>query len=309
MNVEPDYIQFYPTLRCNKSCSFCFNKNMPSMPDMPLREFRAMLGILNHIGVRTIDIIGGEPTLHQDIVGMVCESEQNGFSVNLSSNGTDLESLAEIIKSTKHTTVGISVNNANDLAPVKNFIARNRPVVKSIFQKDMDFGLIKEILALKPERFYLLYRDVMQSQELSKAVPFHLFLLSVKNKFGPDTVETVYCSGFLPDTEHYPDLAHVRCPAGTTKLGVMSDGSVYPCNLLFSNKELRLGNIFLDPFEKIWNHPLLSFFRKFSRNACPRTSCELHSRCHGGCPAHSLVHHGDLAAPDPRCCGTGSRIR
>lgn len=301
MRTFPDYIQFYPTLRCNKACEFCFNKNMPSMPDMPLAQFRKMLGTLKTAGVKTIDIIGGEPTLHRDIVAMVRETEESGISVNLSSNGTDLETLTEILASTKNTTVGVSINDRATLTQLKDFIRTHRPVVKTIFARKLDQGLVKEILALRPKKFYLLYRDAMSPGELQSTGSFDLFHKTVTKNFDPSTTGMVYCSGFLPDTDGYPCLARVRCPAGTTKLGVMPDGSVYPCNLFFGIERFRLGNIFADPFGKIWDHPALTFFRSFTKNTCQRNTCELHAQCHGGCPAHSFIHHGDLAAPEPRC--------
>jgi radical SAM protein with 4Fe4S-binding SPASM domain len=85
----------------------------------------------------------------------------------------------------------------------------------------------------------------------------------------------------------------------------MPDGSVYPCNLFFGFEEFLLGNIFTDPFEEIWGHRQLSFFRTFSGNKCPRKDCELHHRCHGGCPAHSYAHFGKRSAPEPRCVPPG----
>ena len=101
MRISPDYIQFYPTLRCNLSCDFCFNKSMPLQEDMSIGDFRAMLGRLRHIGVKTIDIIGGEPTLHKDIFTMIHEAEKAGFGVNVSSNGADADILARILATTE----------------------------------------------------------------------------------------------------------------------------------------------------------------------------------------------------------------
>jgi len=301
MRTAPDYIQFYPTLRCNRSCDFCFNKNIPVVSDMEPDRFHTMLGFLTAAGVKTIDIMGGEPMLHGDIACMVREAERSGFSLNLSSNGTDLEALAGILATSTNTTIGISINDLGALAPLKEFIGKHNPVLKSIFRADLDLEMIEDILSLHPKKFYLLFRDVMHAGDLKGSVPFNLFYRAITTTFDPSRVGMVYCSGFFPDTESYPGLAHVRCPAGTAKLGVLPDGSVYPCNLFFGIEQFRLGNILTDPFEKIWKSAVLSFFRSFVGNACPRTGCELHALCHGGCPAHSLVHFGDLAAPDPRC--------
>jgi len=301
MKKTPDYIQFYPTLRCNRACEFCFNKEMPFVPDMPLESFRTMLNRLNRIGVKTIDIIGGEPTLHRDIITIIQEAEQIGFNVNLSSNGTNTETLSRILATAGKTMVGISINDRETLARLKKFIKKHKPVVKTVFTAGMDHRMVEEILALQPKKFYLLYQDAMGANDLAGTQPFPLFLTECRDKRDPSIVDTVYCSGFLPDTNNHPELSSVRCPAGTTKLGVMPDGSVYPCNLFFGRPEFRLGNILTDPFDTIWENRLLDFFRTFARNTCPRVSCPLHVTCHGGCPAHSLIHFGKLSAHEPRC--------
>jgi MoaA/NifB/PqqE/SkfB family radical SAM enzyme len=259
MKSGPDYIQFYPTLRCNKACAFCFNKDMPFVEDMPLADFRKMTGMLKDAGVKTLDMIGGEPTLHKDLLSMIQEAERNGFRVNLSSNGSDTEALSRVLETTKNATVGISVNDRETLAAVREFVKNHRPVVKTVFSPGLDVTLVKDILALKPKKFYLLYRDTLGPGELSSGASFDRFLATVEKQFG-SSAGTVYCSGFLPDLESYPELSKTRCPAGTTKLGVMPDGSVYPCNLFFGREEFLLGNVLSSPFGRIWDHPVLTFF-------------------------------------------------
>ncbi|MBF0554676.1 MAG: SPASM domain-containing protein [Nitrospirae bacterium] len=114
-------------------------------------------------------------------------------------------------------------------------------------------------------------------------------------------VEGVYCAGFLPDMEVYPELEGARCPAGTTKAAVLPNGDVYPCNLFFRYRQFRLGNIFADDFELIWSNPVLDFFRVFTGNTCLNKRCRLFKQCRGGCPAVSYAIAGRLDAPEPRC--------
>ncbi len=295
----PDYIQFYPTLRCNRTCDFCFNRRVPAMPDMSLSSFVLMLDAFEGTGIRTLDIIGGEPTLHPDITTFVLEAGARGYFINLSSNGTNLDVLARIMNLGKHITVGISVNDRPTFEHVHGFIREHKPVVKTVFTPEPDRALIEQILASGPEKFYFIYRDVTKD-DLHAGVPFHRFKAEVERTFGQEA-GTVYCGGFLPDVHEYPELAGVRCPAGTTKLGVMPDGSVYPCNLFFGTKEFLLGNILHDSFTDIWNHGRLAFFRTFRSNNCSDRSCEFHAECHGGCPAQSACTTGGLSARDPRC--------
>ncbi len=301
MRSGPDYIQFYPTLRCNRSCGFCFNRAVPSQPDMTLKNFRMLLGVLTRVGVRTIDIIGGEPTLHHDIVSFVRESLASGLSVNISSNGTDLSVLEAIARLGRRVTIGISVNDRETLDHARGFIREHQPVIKSLFSRDIDLDRIGDILVLKPKKFHLIYRDTLHREELRDAVPFHEFTAAIEQRFPSEQVGMVFCSGFVSDTEDCPDLGRVRCPAGTTKLGVLPDGSVYPCNLFFGKREFRLGNLLSDSFKDIWEHRTLSFFRSPVKNSCAQKSCRLHARCHGGCPAHGLFLANDLAGTDPRC--------
>ncbi len=297
----PDYIQFYPTLRCNRACDFCFNRGMPDLTDMSFGDFRAMLDVLGRIGVGTLDIMGGEPTMHPDVIAFVREATARGYTVNLSSNGSNLDVLSEIMNFGPYVRVGISVNERKTLEEVRRFIQEHQPVVKTVFTPGLDRTMIEQIISLKPKRFYFIYCDVTDRDGLNGAVPFYRFKREVESNFGMRQAGMVYCSGFLPDVQEYPALAGVRCPAGTAKLGVMPDGSVYPCNLFFGKEKFLLGNIFSDSFADIWNHRQLAFFRTFSSNCCAIESCEFRSRCHGGCPAQSFSITGDLSDPDPRC--------
>ncbi|HEX9020727.1 MAG TPA: radical SAM protein [Nitrospirota bacterium] len=300
MRTAPDYIQLYPTLRCDRSCEFCFNRSMPFVPDMSPVAFRAMLDALARTSSKTLDIMGGEPTMHPDIVAFIREAVECGFAVNISTNGSDLNVLAEITRIGGAVTVGVSINDRDTLERIRGFIEMQKPVVKSVFHPGLDRDMINEILSLEPKKFYLIYRDAVDREDLAGTIAFSRFVHAAQS-FGPPGLGMVYCSGFVPDIKNYPELSRVRCPAGTTKLGIMPDGSAYPCNLFFGKEEFLLGNILTDPFEAIWQSSALAFFRAFRGNVCPQRTCAVHRQCHGGCPAQALVLSGDIAAPDPRC--------
>lgn len=293
----PDYVQFYPTLRCNMACDFCFNRPLPSLDDMSLDSFRRMLDRLPPT-VKAIDIIGGEPTLHAALADMIREAGERGYAVNMSSNGTNPEMLRGIAISCPAANLGVSINDREILSALSSLVRAHRVAVKTVYSDRLDAAFLKEVLSLNPKKFYLIYRDAVEPEHLSETVPFPEFLDAIRRM--QPAPGTVYCSGFLPDSA-FPELETVRCPAGTTKLGILPDGSVYPCNLLFGRPELLLGNILVQSFADIWHHPSLDFFRFYSANCCPRRGCTLHSRCHGGCPAHGLFHAGNPAAADPRC--------
>ena len=50
--LGPEYVQFYPTLRCDRRCGFCFNEPRPDVEDMPLASFRRMIDRIQAAGVQ-----------------------------------------------------------------------------------------------------------------------------------------------------------------------------------------------------------------------------------------------------------------
>src|SRR5512147_671363 len=131
MRTAPDYIQFYPTLRCNQSCEFCFNRTVPFVRDMPFDDFRVMLGKLRELSIRIIDIVGGEPTMHSDMVQFLREACSKGFHVNISSNGTNIKMLEEILDMGGQIAVGISINDTTAFDRLHLFIKKHKPIVKT----------------------------------------------------------------------------------------------------------------------------------------------------------------------------------
>lgn len=300
----PEYIQFFPSLNCNRECAFCFNRGLETEDEISTGDFRNIAYKIRTAGIREIDILGGEPTLHPDIVQLIDISAELGLRLNLSTNGTNV-ALLELLSRTYDRdilNIGISLDVGLAEKKLEDYIARYRPSVKNIFRK-ATFVRGSDIYSDLPgiDR-YLLYMDTVSGSHLEDSVPFSYYykqLCALRGRY--PHVAGVYCGGFIPDTDKHPFLRSARCPAGTTKLSVLPDGSVYPCYLFFRHREFRLGNILNERIEHILEKPALDFFRRFDGNKCPETTCELFARCHGGCPAISLLICNDIEAPDPRC--------
>ncbi len=250
-------------------------------------------------------MLGGEPTLHtsfQDIIGII---KKCGLKTTVSSNGQNPEILEKVMDNNEKRIVNIGISIHSDEMPIElhDFILKKRPILKTVCTKNMAVPDIwKRYIGLSGVEFYLLYMDTLFADELGDSLPFYEFYKKmIKIKKMHKKIDSVFCSGFIPDKKKYPLLENVRCPAGTTKLSILPDGTAYPCYLFFGYKNFRLGNILNDRFDDIWGNPLLDFFRSYDKNNCCVTDCELFSECHGGCPAVSYSICNDLSAPDPRC--------
>lgn len=303
----PDYLQFYPTLRCNHDCTFCFNRGLGDLPDTGPADFAELASRCRSLGIGHIDMLGGEPTLHPELFTILDTICGQGLVSTLSTNGRRVESLSEISEryDPAEIRIGVSMNfsDPTEIPPMLDGYIRNRrPIVKAVSDnpRRMPGGLAR-YASLSGIESYLLYRDVVERGDLSGSIPFDAFYEALQILKGSYTgLEGVFCQGFLP-RHGETELKAVRCPAGTTKLSVLPDGSVYPCYLFFRHPDLALGNILKDDFQDIWQHPVLDFFRNFRGNSCPKTGCKLHALCHGGCPALAYIFFGSLDAPDPRC--------
>jgi len=269
-----------------------------------------MISVISDAGVKEIDILGGEPTLHPEFFQIIDIINNTKLKTTISSNGYNISLLERLSQKYNNgcIKVGISINSNVISKELHEYIIEYKPFLKSICsKKQMIPDVAKNYLKQSDMKYYLLFMDTLHKDDLKKSLPFYEFFKKIEDlKNIHKNVDGVFCSGFVPDIENYPFLQYVRCPAGTTKLSVMPDGSVYPCYLFFRDNRFRLGNIFVDDFEKIWGNPILDFFRKFQKNSCVNKNCELFSACHGGCPAVSFLIYGSINAPDPRCVSQSS---
>ncbi len=293
------YVQFFPTYRCNRACKFCFNRGLGSL-DFPEEKIEVILNILKENNIYNLDILGGEPFLYDGLNSLVEKAVKKDIIVTISTNGSLLNKLREFIYLLGGTNfhIGVSLNDkiSDDLL---SLIVEHRLWIKSVIRRRQ--YVKEEIIGLARSlnlRYYLIFMDAVNKSNLAETVPFYEFMNfveKIKGDYDFEGVFPVYCKGFIDSNKVY------RCPAGTEKISIMPNGDVYPCYLFFRLRGFCLGNIFSDPLERILTSPRLNFFKEFKGNLCINKNCAFYKACNGGCPAHSLIHYGNLKALEPRC--------
>lgn len=81
---------YYLTFRCNAYCEFChfgMHKKFNSTPFAKIEDFKSNVKQLAQLGVRFIDLTGGEPLLHRDIHIMAGYAKDLNMQTSITTNG------------------------------------------------------------------------------------------------------------------------------------------------------------------------------------------------------------------------------
>ena len=243
---------------CNLSCNFC----PKTKRNLTMMEPEAFQYILKEVKPYTDYIylhLMGEPTLHPRLEDYLKLSYEAGLTVNLTTNGTLLPKVQEILLNAPALRqVNISLHSfeanksqetlENYLSNVTDFIqeAMNKTnMICSIRLWNMDTkelkasnslnGFILKFLqdTLNPE---INLSEVLQSKKGIK-LGHHLYL-NMDEKFE------------WPDIHQLDENQQVFCYGLRDHIGIHVDGTVVPC-CLDSEGNIPLGNVFKQPLEEI----------------------------------------------------------
>ncbi|MFC1767382.1 radical SAM protein [Candidatus Margulisiibacteriota bacterium] len=87
---NPFVCNYYVTLRCNDTCEFCEiwqREEFKTLEEAPLENIIRNLEDLKKMGVRYVDVTGGEPLLRADTPLILKASKERGFFTVLTTNG------------------------------------------------------------------------------------------------------------------------------------------------------------------------------------------------------------------------------
>ncbi len=89
---------YYLTYRCNAYCEFChfgFHENFKDTPYAKLEDFKTNVKQLAKLGVKFIDLTGGEPLLHKEIDVMAAYAKSLKMQTSITTNGLLYPKFAE----------------------------------------------------------------------------------------------------------------------------------------------------------------------------------------------------------------------
>jgi radical SAM protein with 4Fe4S-binding SPASM domain len=309
------------TRACNLRCPHCFvEAGPPREIEMSTERILRLLDEWAEMGVFSVVITGGEPSIHPDFLEIVHYAHSLGFTVAIASNGMPLN--AKMLEQIPQDDVIISVSldgihGAGAATGESDFDAVTRKLLQirdfgfntSIMtttthenvgdlQTFINFAIDNDIslrsLPFVPMGRGKLYRELQnQVADIEKAAQF--WLAEEKWERIKDR-QLGLCSGKVFNFLITMVYSMRRCMSGRGLCYLTSDGTVWPCTNCSGNKVLAGGNVRERAFAEIWNDdtwPIRQITWKtfIEKNClgCPINGDEYF--CTGRCPGSSYSLH------------------
>ena len=264
--------------------------------------------LVEELGIPHIVFTGGEPTLRDDLPELIAYAESIGQITGMNTNArrlSDPKFVQSIVKAgLDHVQITVESHNAE----IHDQMVRKTGAWKQTIQGlrnvlDTPLYVMTNTTMLQANSPYLAETLDFLAAEGVPTIGLNALIYSgngltvgtgIRESELPPLLDlaqektsanhqrliwytpTQYCN-FDPQQL---ELGLKGCTAALYNMCVEPDGGVLPCQSYYQ----QLGNILIDPWEKIWDHPLSVRLRE--REYIPEicTQCALLPECGGGCP-------------------------
>ncbi|MEH6378080.1 radical SAM protein [Streptomyces sp. KLMMK] len=316
------------TRSCNLRCPHCFVEGgRARSSELPTELIMRLLDEWAAMGVFSLIVTGGEPTMHPDFCEIVQRAYDLGFVIGIATNGTTLSE--RILSRIPQDDVIISMSidglhgqgkyrNEGEFAYVTRRLAElrdrgfNTSIMTTTTHENVDdlpviIDWAKENdVSLRSVPFIpmgrgALHKDLASSMhDVERTARFWID----EEEWGREKDRTLgLCAGKVLDFLYTMVFATRRCMSARGVCYVNSAGDVFPCSTCAGNKVLCGGNVQLTPFAGIWESEDW-LIRKITwdnyRDTCE--GCPINDDkyfCTGRCPSQSSILNGTFDG-----CGT-----
>ncbi len=297
---------------CPMNCRICYVRK--GKQEIPLKDIRRLYRSIRSCGVR-IEILGGEPLLHGDLIEIIRSAKQEARSpyITLYTNAA----LATPVLSSNMKTAGLDgaiVSLWSHRESVHDTLTREPGSWAAAVQgmrRMSEAGItvytftpvLRHNVADVPD-IYAFVRSRLRANPL-----FYQYIPGSRDddlNIRPEEWQQVKRWILDRATEHWDfvrsfyRLTGNSCSGGNFVLTIKADGSVQPCPFV---DDVPLGNIYRQDIWTIYRGRFRSArLREFKKLPVECRDCSLRSVCGGGCRA-SARWCGGYARKDPKCLG------
>ncbi len=345
----PDNIYIQNTERCNLSCVYCYNLEerayfVKDHPEMSTEQLKWAIDQIADFGIRQLNFCGGEATLRADLLETAEHAKRLGRIVTLVTNGReDSDDFTyqaahlfdciwvsfdshkkELMES--HRGKGSYDPALNCLRKLAKVPGRHAQIVVSSVISERNWKEMGELkrfcledLGVDRFRATSYCAGCATSTEIDwplQPAPFvrdeNVALPEeVQLSDFADLIDFELKLSFDRNRQVIKPLAEMRnhCGVGKGELAMVSNGDIFPCQLLCKPQYLA-GNIFDQPISEIfYSSDVLRRLRDLTVDRIPGCStCDVKYICAGGCRAAAQEQHGSIASHNDYHCSFYHRL-
>lgn len=215
------------TRKCNLSCVHCYAESSPSAASglMTKERWQSVIDQAQQMGVKHVQFIGGEPTIHPDFPDLLVWAAQRGMSIEVYSNLTHIK--PPLWSLFKQLDVSLATSFYSIHPEIHDAITQGRSQAKTLrnIQDALDRGLELRVGLI----------DIMPGQELPETI-------NMLRDLGVRNIKTDRSRGVgRAQPQGAPcDVEQLCGNCGYGKAAIDCDGDVFPC--VFS-RWLCVGNV------------------------------------------------------------------
>jgi radical SAM protein with 4Fe4S-binding SPASM domain len=309
----PRSVKIHVNYDCNYRCVYCYS-NRKNGPALSTQQWLHVIDDLRKYSVQTVEISGGEPFLHNDLLSIVKKCADNGYGITIYTNGSlidddwteRLRSLkTPVILAVKYDALGAYARNTRTKHSLRKVEGNIRmavlagiPVVAFITVTKQNVKYLRQIIsrALTLGAFPLVERYVPARDKKTNS---HLNIGSKDWLLALGLIREVYRE-YSSLIDGVARIQGRTCSCYATQFSIMQNGDVLPCQFL--PQSVRIGNITADTLADIWSN--LKAMRSSALNIPDDClQCSNKRSCRGGCRTSSFYAYGTFSRKDPLCVG------
>lgn len=308
--VKPVFAALHITTHCEGNCAFCYiTKEGEPRQHGDLLTLKRIIDQLAEAGIETIELVGGNPSLHPDIIAILQHCRDVGVEVAILSNthhyaSASIEEVAPYVIALETTIHGLpelhdrfthlgayagTIANLKVWQKVKcpeqgtgitlNFTKANCAHIYETITHIIDEGIKVDYVQVQRIGPYGRATNGDWKLTLDEIITAYRQIARLSEELGirAEVVDAFPLCLLPEEVRQYAG----RCDWGFGTLAVFMDGTVSRCAVARRN----LGNLLVTPLLHIWKcNPELKEFREkaYLRKECQE--CQLLEACGGGCP-------------------------
>jgi radical SAM protein with 4Fe4S-binding SPASM domain len=308
---------------------------------LPLQQIWKIINEFSDMGGRLLEISGGEPLMHPNLLEIVDYARQKDLNTILYTSGNVVDNLGRVIPlsmkfaenlrqaglqkvifnlqgyfpGTHETITQVKGSFRNVINAIKSAKLLDFWVGVHFVPMKLNYNELKDlhrlcheleinelgILRFVPQGRGQTYRDLLELS-LAQFEKFTKELTCLTSRHNNPTIRVGRPADFR--CLYNSSVLKAKCDAGISRCLITPEGKVAPCPAFKQAKKYLMGRVHDESLDDIWSKSSWEELRQFDyvKLKKPCGSCEHLHECRGGCVAQRVLARGDVyLGPDPMC--------